>query len=413
MSYEADDNAVTARSVVFIRATWGQVSFSGSGFIAGRNDVITSSHLVYNAARGGLANKIEIFPSYDPDEPRTESFFPVRTTYFSDWDPDGDGLIYTGDGRPDTLAGSEIDLALLSMSVPLGDSYGWFNIDWNFSGTSVNVLGHPGVYGKNLTFDDGNVSRDPVDGIFENISLEVNPGNSGGPVYYDYGGGAYAIGAVSSSLAITSLGTHAYWLKSALAENDSLIGGTAVPSVPSVQVTRDGLTKTVPVERYSGPAAGIDWQYLGSSATSETISGTSQADFINGLAGSDIILGNAGNDILDGGTGSNFLTGGPGTDAFFTDARGGQVGWSTIVDFVAGIEQVSVFGYTPGVSRVFWEENYGAEGFKGATAFLDIDGSAQADRSGVDFALTFSGRAVGELGARYEMDGLLWFRPAV
>lgn len=189
--------------------------------------------------------------------------------------------------------------------------------------------------------------------------------------------------------------------------------GRWVPAALRVDVTTDDSTRAFLPTAYSGPVAGIDWQYLGSGAARETISGTVQADFINGLSGDDIIRGSAGNDILDGGTGSNFLEGGEENDIFFTDARDAQIGWSTIVDFLPGIEQVTIWGFKPGVSRVFWEENYGADSFKGATAFIDMDGSSQTDRSGVDFAVTFSGHSVNELGPSYQLDGLMWFRPAV
>ena len=184
-------------------------------------------------------------------------------------------------------------------------------------------------------------------------------------------------------------------------------------SIKTLRVDSGSGGKDVPATPYSGPVTGIDWQYLGSNASRKTITGTSDADFINGLAGDDIIYGAAGNDILDGGVGSNFLSGETGTDIFFTDARDGQVGWSTIVDFIPGVEQVTIWGFQPGVSRVFWEDNYGAEGYKGATAFFDMDGSSQTDRSGVDFAVTFSGHSVSELGPSYQLDGLMWFRPTV
>lgn len=182
---------------------------------------------------------------------------------------------------------------------------------------------------------------------------------------------------------------------------------------PVFVVETDGVEKTVAAKPYEGPVDGVEWEFLGSSAPRETIKATSGADFVNGLAGDDIVFGEDGNDILDGGVGSNFLTGGPGTDIFFTDARDGQVSWSTITDFLPNVEQVTVWGFKPGVSRIFWEENYGAEGFKGATAFFDMDGSSQTDRSGVDFAVTFAGLTRAELGPSYELDGLLWFRPAV
>ncbi|MEN3794243.1 M10 family metallopeptidase [Fulvimarina sp. MAC3] len=188
---------------------------------------------------------------------------------------------------------------------------------------------------------------------------------------------------------------------------------TPPDTTPTFRVNTGGAGESVRATAYSGPISGINWQYLGSGAAKEEIIGTGQADFINGLAGDDVIFGGEGNDILDAGIGSGFLSGQGGTDTFFVDARDGQVAWSTIVDFIPGAEQVTIWGFKPGTSRVFWENNYGAAGYEGATIFIDIDGSSQTDRSGVDIAVTFTGHGVGSLGSSYEMDGLLWFRPAV
>ncbi|RFC64047.1 hypothetical protein DYI37_06680 [Fulvimarina endophytica] len=184
-------------------------------------------------------------------------------------------------------------------------------------------------------------------------------------------------------------------------------------TTPKFKVVVDGTERVVPASAYTGPVAGIDWQHLGSGAAREEIFGTGQADFINGLAGDDVIFGGKGNDILDAGVGSGFLGGEEGIDTFFVDARGGQVAWSTITDFIPGSEQVTIWGFRPGISRIFWENRAGAAGYEGATVFIDIDGSSQSDRSGVDVAVTFTGHSVGSLGPSFELDGLLWFRPGI
>jgi hypothetical protein len=73
-------------------------------------------------------------------------------------------------------------------------------------------------------YDDGTATRSTVDGVFYiEDDLEVNSGNSGGPVYYDYGDGPHVIGVVSTGIAATSVGAHAYWLLDAMAANDYLL----------------------------------------------------------------------------------------------------------------------------------------------------------------------------------------------
>jgi hypothetical protein len=94
-------------------------------------------------------------------------------------------------------------------------------IDWGFAGGSVGVLGHPSLYGRNMMYDDGTVIASQLDAIYViQPDLEVNPGNSGGPVYYDYGRGPYVVGLVSTRLSAVDVGGHQYWLQDAMVAND-------------------------------------------------------------------------------------------------------------------------------------------------------------------------------------------------
>ncbi len=224
MTYEVDDDVYPARAVVFIESTWGSRKFTGSGVLVGRNDVITAAHVVFNLGLGGVADQIRIYPSYDPDDRSNAGFNYTFVQYFSGFDPDGDGLLISGDFNRNSFAGSEFDIALLSVSQPIGDQYGWFGIDWEFQGGNVGVLGYPSVYGRNLMFDAGTVANSAVDAIHSiRSNLEVNPGNSGGPIYYDYGQGPYVVGLVSTRIAAVDVGWHRYWLEDAISANDRFL----------------------------------------------------------------------------------------------------------------------------------------------------------------------------------------------
>lgn len=153
---------------------------------------------------------------------------------------------------------------------------------------------------------------------------------------------------------------------------------------------------------YAGPVAGLQRQLLGT-ASGDVFVGSGGNDFVNTLGGDDAVDGAAGNDVLDGGLGSNFLTGGAGMDTFFLDGRGGEVTWSTIVDWQAG-EQLSVWGFRPGVTRLQWVDRDGAVGYEGATLHADLDADGRIDAS-----VTFAGQARAALPTPREYDGLLWF----
>ena len=201
MSYEVNDDIYPASAVVYIVSRWGTAYASGTGFLVGKNDVITAAHVIYDGAQGGLADEIRIYPSYDPDDRNNVYFQAVWVEYYDDFDPNSDGFIQIGDFYRPTYSGSEIDIALLALDKDIGTTYGYFGIDPNFYGGSVAVIGYPGVYGSQPTFDTGTISSSRIDNVYLiNSDLEVNPGNSGGPIYYDYGNSPYAVGIVSTCL---------------------------------------------------------------------------------------------------------------------------------------------------------------------------------------------------------------------
>jgi Ca2+-binding RTX toxin-like protein len=170
-----------------------------------------------------------------------------------------------------------------------------------------------------------------------------------------------------------------------------------------MSVTVNGSAQSVPATAYVGPVAGLQWQFLGSSA-GEAVAASDGADFVNLLGGDDAVDGRGGNDVLDGGLGSNFLTGGSGLDVFFLDGRGGTTTWSTITDWENG-EQLSVWGWRPGVSKATWLSQDGTAGFQGVTMHADLDGDGQIETS-----VTWAFRAQSDLPKpTEEFVGLLWF----
>lgn len=169
----------------------------------------------------------------------------------------------------------------------------------------------------------------------------------------------------------------------------------------AVTDTDAGTAGAIAAVPYTGPVAHLDLQFIGTDA-SEAIVGTAFSDFINGGAGNDAIDGGLGDDVLDGGLGSNFLTGGPGRDIFFLDGRGGGATWSTITDWEVG-EQLSLWGWLPGVSTASWVASDGTPGWTGVTLHADLDGDGTIETS-----VTWTGRTQAELPVAKEFEGLLW-----
>jgi serralysin len=171
---------------------------------------------------------------------------------------------------------------------------------------------------------------------------------------------------------------------------------------PIMAVSRGGDDFSDLAERYSGPVKYLNNQFLGSDSR-EAVGGTSQNDFINLLGGDDACNSGDGDDVLDGGAGSNFLSGGSGHDVFFLDGRGGQTTWATITDWQSG-EELSIWGWRPGVSTVTWSAHEGTAGYEGVTMHADLNGDGSVDTS-----VTWTSMTQTELPKAHEFDGLLWF----
>src|SRR4051812_46605112 len=220
--------------------------------------------------------------------------------------------------------------------------------------------------------------------------------SSDGTLFYGYGYGRLAgFGQPGEGNAIYDQAGLPIWTP---AQGVTIGAGADV-----VWLNADGTWTQQAAAPYSGPVTYLQFQLLGSDS-GEVAIGTAGNDFINLLGGDDAANGGDGNDVLDGGAGSNFLTGGAGSDVFFLDGRGGQTTWSTIADWQAG-EQLSLFGWRPGVSHLSWEDRAGAAGFEGATLHADLDGNGSIDAS-----VTWTGIARSALPTALELDGLLWIK---
>ncbi|MGG5888509.1 calcium-binding protein [Falsiroseomonas sp. HC035] len=184
--------------------------------------------------------------------------------------------------------------------------------------------------------------------------------------------------------------------------------GTGFDGLFAATNRQDGANMLMIGQAYAGPVDGLDWQLLGSGAD-EIFGGTDGHDFINALGGDDAVDGGGGHDVIDGNTGSNFLTGNQGRDVFFLDGRGGSTTWSTITDWQQPFwmqerEQLSIWGFRPGLSVLNWAAEDGTAGYRGVTLHADLNGDGTIDTS-----VTWAGRTQADLPTPLQVDGLLWF----
>jgi V8-like Glu-specific endopeptidase len=267
---------VTARftqpysSVCYLLCDWADgTSTRASAVVVGVNDVLTALHAVFDSQRGGWARSVTVVPGADTS-PYSQPFGQFsQVGSFSgraaDWDFDHDGLL--------TAQESQGDLALLGMSVPIGQQTGWLpmiEMPNDFYGV---MAGYPargtGLMAESVYADSANLY-----GVYD-IYDSLGSGASGGPLLYTADGVTSVAGVLSSG---NTAGTHSTfaglfgadtwnWLQAAMGANDALLGG-----MPG-----------------SSPEEGRT-----------LYTGTAFADTFTGTGGRDLFWGHGGNDALDG-----------------------------------------------------------------------------------------------------------------
>lgn len=288
--YETDNLIYPVTTVVYVESTFPDgYKGAGSGVIAGINDVLTASHVVYDPSHGGLAQTVRVTPGYDPT--------PLETPYGT----------YTASTVTASSAygfNSEVDVAILGFNVSIGTQVGMMWLDPNFVSGNLNITGYPAFYNFNPMNAFGFVGWNPFLRNDNISNFEIHGGNSGGPLWWFDGDFGHVAGVVATRIAGTEIGSaaadvgHNYaalvsWMQS----NDYLIGDSGL---------------------YYVGTNGNDSRF--GSSGGDQLSGEGGDDKITGLDGNDLLAGGRGNDVLDGGTGTDRMYGGFGNDTFVVDS---------------------------------------------------------------------------------------------
>ncbi len=242
---------------------------------------MTASHLIYDVTQGGVATQITVSPALDGSTAPYGTYAADSVDYY-EVDNDGDGYL--------TQTESQWDLALLGFDEGFGNTTGWFGFDTTSGAGDYYVTGYPGIYadasGPQMTEDYGYVYPDWFTYTWNHLTIEINSGNSGGPIWHYVGGSPYLVGIVSTDgWSADILGLYSD-IVSWIDGNDYLLA------------TANIMTGTDNAEAMAG------------TADSEIISAGNGSDTIVGGGGEDILYGNKETDVLSGGVGNDTIYGG-------------------------------------------------------------------------------------------------------
>jgi V8-like Glu-specific endopeptidase len=179
----------------------------GTAAIVGRNDVLTATHVLYSPEHGGWATGLSFFFGVDYNsvlnqlDSATSSYI-LRSGTFT-WQAQGYPANVFADSSPLLSASeSQYDVAVIGLSVPIGDTTGWFGLDpgRNYTQT-VTEVGFPSD-GTGMMVSDVTVSRNPFYGVYQASTAAMGPGSSGGPLFSNdwYVIGVKSAGSGSSSV---------------------------------------------------------------------------------------------------------------------------------------------------------------------------------------------------------------------
>ena len=130
----------------------------GTGAMVGADQVLTAGHCLYNYALGGWATQVTVYAGTTSNSSNgylystSGTYMQVEPSYFNDSE------YYWQNGQLDGHLPGDGDIGLLTLSTPIGNQTGAFNLGYNdgdsFAGENLNTIGYPAV-GNSNAWDNG------------------------------------------------------------------------------------------------------------------------------------------------------------------------------------------------------------------------------------------------------------------
>ncbi|WP_417539508.1 DUF4214 domain-containing protein [Marinobacter sp.] len=257
------------RAIAHLYVTFPNGSVAlGTGALVGRNDVLTATHVLYNPDAGGWARDIRISlgADYNTSNFRYESPSLINLDDVG-WSLYGFPAATFREGAHQTLTfrESQSDIALIGLSLPVGDQLGYFEMAPGYDTTQVAYqIGYP-LGSTGMMFGALSVQHNVGYEIYQASTGGGNElmgqGSSGGPLFVFNNGVPTIIGVRSSGTE-----TGAYWadvgytyqqLVTAMSVNDEMLPVWVAENIISGTGSNDVLRATALADQVDG-GAGLD-----------------------------------------------------------------------------------------------------------------------------------------------------------
>ena len=191
-------------AVVAITAEFNDAAGQSTGFMIGRNTILTCGHCVYDPEYGGLCTSLEFYPGSD-NESRPFGTFQASPSNVSIHPVWLESAQKAGTGE-DWYGNTEhgFDMAVIRIDDNVGDMTGWFGLKWqegSLNGVHATLTGYPKGY--RMKTANGIIMDTEAESLIYQIDSE--PGTSGCPIYMENRDGSLSvIGVNKSSMMITN-----------------------------------------------------------------------------------------------------------------------------------------------------------------------------------------------------------------
>ena len=229
----------TGRLVAYVEATFANgVTVTGSGLLVGRNDLLTSTHVLYNPSRGGLATSVHVYlgAELDPDTGRLLGSVADVLVRRPDVLHYGTSVFVTGANDTVTDAEAQHDMALLALTRDIGFDLGWIEIaDADPpSAFLAQSYGYPSDF-NGLTVGSVSARDSSSRGVIYSTSrdaYQMGAGSSGGPLIYTDANDQLVVVGTKSAVGETegvwsNLSLHRQALITELSDNNTALGAGA------------------------------------------------------------------------------------------------------------------------------------------------------------------------------------------